>query len=120
VLPPALESPEDCEYVDDPIKLWDILAAEVNRHMIGEEERGEARDWSTWISANLDEWIGQGSYGDVFGGTWRSVPRSVEKLPKVVIKRMKCDQLSEKVAMRRYRVRQPTSRNRRWVLKHRI
>jgi hypothetical protein len=69
----------------------------------------ETLDWTSWVTLDSDDWIGQGSYGDVFGGCWRNIPSHINP-PRVVIKRMKAPPLQESAAKKRYKVRHWRSR----------
>jgi hypothetical protein len=100
---PASNLQENCD--GSPRSLW----SELSRHSSSTEKTItdhplKALDWSAWLSPNLDKWIGQGSYGDVFIGSWRDVPPKM-KMPTVVTKRMRCHELEEQSAKLRYRVR---------------
>jgi hypothetical protein len=69
----------------------------------------ETLDWSSWVTLDSDGWIGQGSYGDVFIGSWRNIPSHIDP-PRIVIKRMKAPLLQEPAAKKRYKVRHWRSR----------
>jgi hypothetical protein len=64
----------------------------------------ETLDWSSWVTLDYNHWIGNGSYGDVFHGSWRNTPSHIDP-PRVVIKRMKAPLLQESAAKKRYKVR---------------
>jgi hypothetical protein len=97
----------------DPWLLW----TELSRHSSTSDEDSpndllgqNALDWSRWIYP--DQWVGQGTYGDVFVGAWRELPNNMTKPPRVVVKRMKYNRLSDSEAeKRRRKVSQCSSRD---------
>jgi hypothetical protein len=112
---------------DDEHNPW-LLWTELSRYSStsGEDSVDDhlgqnALDWSTWIYPDPAQWIGQGSYGDVFVGIWRGLPSYLREPPRVVVKRMKYDRLSDSEAeKRRYKVSQCSSRDRLWTLNIRL
>jgi hypothetical protein len=57
-----------------------------------------AMDWSRYIMADLNAYVGGGGYADVFRGKWMNVPgldeTVLQKLPKLVVKKFRIDEAS--------------------------
>jgi hypothetical protein len=53
-------------------------------------------DWTRFIMADMDAYVGGGGYADVYRGKWANVSNSVlsQRLPKVVVKKFRVDETS--------------------------
>ncbi len=90
----------------DSYTLWE----ELSRHRQAEITRGEidaielssrtpspfalaneTLDWTPWVTRDLNGYIGHGTFGDVFKGSWRNLPDNLSP-PQVALKRMRVRQ----------------------------